>query len=109
MDLLTSGAMAVLRIKRLLATQLVLDLPTVAATFVADFEAGIVLVDFVWGTVFPLVELALHVAIVTVIAVGALGLHVAHFGVRGVELGFELGETGEGTERGIGGYEVHSG
>lgn len=86
--------MAVLCVERLLATQLVLDLPTVTAAFVAGLEVGIVLVDFVWCTILPFIELAMHVTIVAIVAIGNIGLFFAH-SVRSVKLRFELRETGK--------------
>lgn len=86
-DLLACGAMAVFRVKRLLAAQLVSDLPAVTAALVADFEIGIVALDFVGSTEFPLVELALGAAVVAVVTVGAVALCISHLGKEGMELG----------------------
>ena len=60
---------AILRVEGLFSTQLILDLPTVAAGFVSDVEVRIVTMDFVRGTIFPLIVLAFHVLIVTVVAI----------------------------------------
>lgn len=109
-DFLASSAMAVLCVERLLTAQLVSDLPAVTAALVADLEVGIVALDFVGGTEFPLVKLALGAAIVAVVAVGAVALCISHLGKGGMELGLQLGETGERTERGGGGcYGVYFG
>lgn len=97
-DLLACGAMAVFRVQRLLTAQLVPDLPAVTAALVADFEIGIVAVDFVRSAEFPLVELALSAAVVAVVAVGAVALCIGHFGKGGVEFGLGLSKAGEGTE-----------
>lgn len=86
-DLLACGAMAVFRVKGLLAAQLVSDLPAVTAALVADFEIGIVALDFVGSTEFPLVEVALGAAVVAVVAVGAVALCICHLGKGGMELG----------------------
>ncbi len=86
-DLLASGAMAVFRVQWLLTAQLVPDLPAVTAALVADFEIGIVALDFVGSTEFPLVELALGAAVVAVVAVGAVALCICHLGKGGMELG----------------------
>ena len=58
-DLLACGAMTVFGVQGLLTTQLVLDPPAVTASFVADFEIGVVLMDFIRSTVFPFVKLSL--------------------------------------------------
>ena len=110
MDLLACGAMTVFGVQWPLTTQLVLDLPAVTATFVADFEVGVVLVDFIGGTVFPFVELSLHVARVAIVAIGVVSLHIiTHPGKGSMEMRFELSETGKGPRRGIGSYDgVHS-
>jgi len=86
-DLLASGAVAVLRVQWLLTAQLVPDLPAVTAALVADFEIGIVALDFVGSTEFPLVELALGAAVVAIVAVGAVALCICHLGKGGMELG----------------------
>ena len=111
MDLLACGAMTVFGVQWLLTTQLVLDLPAVTASFVANFEVAVVLVDFVRGTVFPFVELSLQVARVAIVAIGVVSLYIAtHSGMGSMELRLELPETGKGTRRGIGSYDgVHSG
>lgn len=69
---LTSPTMTILRIQRLLPAQLVLDLPAVAACSVPDLEVGIVVMHLVRGSVFPLIELAVHVGIIAIVAVGAV-------------------------------------
>ena len=71
--------MAVLGVQRLLSAQLVLNFPTVAAALIAHFEIGIVLMDFVWCSEFPLIELSIcaaPVAIVTVFCVSRSDGHV---------------------------------
>jgi len=87
MDLLAGGAMAVLCVKWLLTAQLVSDLSAMTAALVADFEIGIVALDFVRSTEFPLVELAFRAAVVTVVAIGAVALCIGHLEQGGMELG----------------------
>ena len=100
MYLLACGAVTVFGVQWPLTAQLVLDLPAVTASFVADFEIGVVLVDFVGGTVFPFIELSLHIARVTIVAIGVVSLHIiTHPGMRGMELRLELSKTGKGTRR----------
>ena len=59
MKLLAGCTMAEFRIQWLLPAQLVLYLTTMAAAFVADMEVGVVFVDLVWCSEFPLVEVSL--------------------------------------------------
>ena len=69
MYLLAGGAVAVLAVQRLLPAQFVLYLPTVTAAVVARLKIGIVLMDFVWCSEFPLVELSLCAPLVSIVAV----------------------------------------
>ena len=72
MQLLTCPTMTILRIQRLLPTQLVLDPSAMAARSVPDLEVGIVVVHLVRRSIFPLIELAVHVGIIAIITVGAI-------------------------------------
>ena len=69
MYLLTGGAMAVLRVQRLLPTQLILDLPAMTATFIANVKIWIVVVDFIRCSMLPLIELSLCTAIIPIVAI----------------------------------------
>ena len=73
MNLLTSMAMAVLRIQRLFPAELELDFPAMAASLVADMEIRVVVVDGVWRTMLPGVEFTFGVTWITIVAVGAVG------------------------------------
>jgi len=59
METLTRSAMAVLGGQWFLTAQLILDTPTMATTLVSDIELLIVLVNLVWGAVFPIIRSAL--------------------------------------------------
>ena len=61
--------MAVFGVQWLLPTQLILDLAAMAAPVISLMEVGIVVADLVGCTVLPLVVLALHLAMITVIAI----------------------------------------
>lgn len=79
--------MAVLRIQWPLPAQLIPDLPTVTARLIAHMEVGIVVVHLVRRAVLPPVELALHAAVVAVVAVGPVsGAVFNHCSTLGVEL-----------------------
>jgi hypothetical protein len=53
---LASGAMAQLRVKRLLSAQLVLDLAAVAAGLISGLEVLVGLVDLVGSTLLPILD-----------------------------------------------------
>ena len=72
MQFLTRPTVTIFRIQRLLPAQFVLDLSAVAARLVPGLEIGIVVVHLVRRTVFPLIELAMHVVIVAIVTVGAV-------------------------------------
>ena len=74
MKFLARRAVAEFGIQWLLTTQLVLDLATVAASRVADMKVGVIFMNFVWGTVFPLVQFAFHMSWIAVLAVAGRGL-----------------------------------
>lgn len=69
MQFLASGAMAVLRVQWLLPAQLILDLPTMAACLISHLEIRIVVMDLVWCTVFPVILLPMHLALITIITI----------------------------------------
>ena len=66
---LAGGTMAVLRVQGLLPAQLILDLPTMAASLISHVEIGIIVVDLIWCTVLPLVVLPMHVALIAVVTI----------------------------------------
>lgn len=72
MQFLTCPTVTILRIQRLLPAQLILDLSAVATRSVPDLEIGIVVVHLVRRTVFPLIELAMHIGIVAIVTIGAV-------------------------------------
>lgn len=59
MENLAGSAMAKLRIKWLLSTQLILDTAAMAASFVKGLEVLVVGMDFVGSTEFPFVVLSI--------------------------------------------------
>ena len=63
--------MAVLGIQWLLSTQLILDLPTMAASLVSRVEIGIVIVNLVRCALLPLVVFFIDVASIAIIAIEA--------------------------------------
>ncbi len=65
--------MTKLRIQRLFPAQLIFDLTTVTAAFVADMEVRVVLMDLVRCAEFPLVEVALCTTVVSIGVVIILG------------------------------------
>ena len=69
MDLLTSRAMAVFGIQRLLPAQLVLHLSTMAAAFVPHVKIRIVVMYAVWSAMFPFVQLSFRTSVITVVSV----------------------------------------
>lgn len=72
-NLLASSAVAVFRVQWLLTAQLIFYLPAVTAAFVTGLEVFLLVVDTVWSTMFPLVDLAFRGAVVSVVAVGGVG------------------------------------
>ena len=68
--------MAIFRIQWLLPTQLVLYLAAVAAAFIANVKLGVILMDLVRCTEFPLVKLSLCAAWVTPSGVLRASIHV---------------------------------
>ena len=85
MKLLTGCAVAILRVQGLLPTQLVLDLATMTAGFIASVKSWIIVVNLVRRSELPLVVVPFStplVAIVTVVAVcRCLFSHVSSTGV----------------------------
>lgn len=73
MDLLTSSTVAILGIQRLLPAKLIPHFATMAAGLISHVEIGVVVVDFVWCSELPLVELALRAAVVAVVTVADIG------------------------------------
>lgn len=61
--------MAIFRIQRLLPAQLIFDFPAMTAAVVACVEIWIIVVDLVWGTVFPLVYFTLSITHVTILSI----------------------------------------
>ncbi len=57
-DFLARVAVAIFGVERLLPTELVVDFPTMAASFIPRVEVGIVFVDPIWRTEFPLIQFA---------------------------------------------------
>ena len=86
MNLLAGGAMAVLRIQRLFAAQLVPHLSAVAATIVASLEVWVIVVDLVGCSMFPLIQLALCVPVVTIVTVASICRCVSHSSGTGMKL-----------------------
>ena len=64
--------MAVLGIQWLFAAQLILDLATMAACFIASVKVWIVVVDLVWCSMLPGVVLAFSASIITIVTIGAV-------------------------------------
>lgn len=73
MNLLTGSAMAVLRVQWLFTAQLVLNLATVTAGLVANFEVLLLVVNLIRWPMLPFVKLSLSRAQVPVIAIGVVG------------------------------------
>ena len=78
MYFLASSAMAELGVQWLFPAQLVLNLAAVTTGFVADFEIGVVLMDLVRCSKFPLIKVSLRAAIVPIIAIRSVGRSVRH-------------------------------
>ena len=91
-QLLTRRAMAVFRVQWLLPAQLVLHLPAMATGVVSGFEVGIVVVDLVRCTEFPLVMLSIELAMITIVAVFARIIVLDSLG-GGSHVETKLGET----------------
>lgn len=89
---LAGGAVAQLRVERLLAAQLVLDLPAMAAGLVTSLEAVVGLVDPVRGSLLPL-GLALGGLVLCLVAVHLFSLKLGVEVTAGCE---ELGGGGDG-------------
>lgn len=83
---LTCMTVAVLRVQGLLSAQLVLDLPAMAASFVADVEVGRLIMDSVGRSVLPGIELALSVPRVTIVTVGSVCRFFCHSACAGMKL-----------------------
>lgn len=82
MNLLTRGAMAVFGVQGLLTAQLIGDLATMATSLIPGVEVLILVVDSVWGTMLPFVELALGGSFISIVTVSSVrGCHVALSGV----------------------------
>ena len=77
--------MAVLGIQWLFPAQLILDLATMAACFIASVKVGIVVMDLVWRSVLPGVELAFSTSIIAIITIGAVGRCLFGHSSRGGE------------------------
>ena len=92
---LTRTAVAVLRVQRLLSAQLVLDLPTMTASFVAYMEVGRIM-DSVRRSMLPGVELALSIPGVTVFTVGSVCRCFPHCACAGMELYLIQSSAGSG-------------
>ena len=72
MELLTGGTMTVFRIQRLLPAQLVLDLATVTAGFIASVEVWVVIMDLVGCPELPLIVVAISTSLIAVVTIGAV-------------------------------------
>lgn len=83
MDLLASGAMTVLGIQWFLAAQLILNLAAVTAPLVADLETFGLVMDSVWRTMLPLIQLAFSRSWIAVLAISGVS-RVGHVALPGV-------------------------
>ena len=92
---LAGGTMAVLRVQWLLPAQLILDLPTMAASLISHVKIRIVVVDLVWCTVLPLIVLPMHLALITIITIFARVVQVLTLW-RGSHMEIELREAVQG-------------
>lgn len=72
MNLLASGAMAVLGIQRLLAAQLIPDLAAMTASLIAGLEVLCLVINSIWCTMLPFVEFSLSGALVSIVTVGVV-------------------------------------
>ena len=72
MKLLTRRAMAVFGVQRLLPAQLVPDLAAMTAGFIASVKVWVVVVHLVGCSMLPLVEVAVSVSRIPVVAIGAV-------------------------------------
>ncbi len=86
---------AVLRVQRLLSAQLVLDLPAMTASLVADMEVGLFM-DSVRRSMFPGVELALSIPRVTIVAISSVCRCFSHCACAGMELYLIQSSEGSG-------------
>lgn len=86
MKLLAGGAMAVFAIQRLLPAQLVLNFTAMTAGFITSVKVWVIVVDLVWCSMLPLVELALGASLITIIAICAVRL--CHRSSSGGEMKF---------------------
>ena len=89
MKLLTCRTMAVFRIQRLLSAQLILDLATMAAGFIAGVKVWVVVMDLVGCSKLPLIVFAVSAPVVAIVAVGTVCRCVfGHDPSTGLELKF---------------------
>ena len=72
MKLLTGCAVAVLRVQGLLPTQLVLDLATMTAGFIASVKIWIIVVHLVRRSELPLVVIPFSTPLIAIVAIAAV-------------------------------------
>ena len=95
MNFLTCSAVAVLGVQRLLSAQLVLDLSTMTARFVAYVEVGRFM-DSIRRSMLPGIELALSIPRVTVVAIGSVCRCFSHPACASMELYLLQSSEGSG-------------
>ena len=72
MKLLTGCAVAVLRVQGLLPTQLVLDLATMTAGFIASVKIWIIVMNLVRRSELPLVVIPFSTSLIAIVTIGAV-------------------------------------
>ena len=96
MSLLTSTAMTILGIQRLLPTQLILDLPAMTASLIADVKIWVIVMDSIGRSEFPRVQISFRAPGVAIIAVCTVGRDLSSH-CSGGDMGLKLMKSGGGS------------